>query len=204
MDRDWLGEKICAAGRDAVLRYYAVSDKDIDVPELFLASYMFHQLGHELTLTLETKSRRLLDHATVEGRDARTRMKGWRVDLVAYDKGSDGSQKRGQVSALVEVKKGWLSDERKDDQRSDLQKILTLMQAIETVKFGVLAAHVAEVEREKKEKKAKDRGDAWYQLRIPIERAQSLWFCVWMLERGKGSLFESRTTDPAYPSPPSK
>ena len=66
-------QKICRTAAAAVCRYAAVSatSPGKDLPERFVTAFVCDRLGYEMTITLETNARKLLDWDL----DLRTKLK---------------------------------------------------------------------------------------------------------------------------------
>jgi hypothetical protein len=160
------------------------------MPELFLAPYIFDRLGDELTFTLETPARKLIEwHGSVhDGLLAQLLTKKWCIDLVLYE--GQGAKSEMEMCALIEMKKGWFSDELGDGKRSDLDKLRTLLTILTGCRFGVMAARLPGGERDKKKTRALGRGDTWIErhVSLPEDFPDDQYFCIWLLETGKGSL----------------
>jgi len=189
---------VCDCGAEAVLRYVVVSGESPSaIPEYFVAPIIFDRLGDRVTFTVETSARTLMGWHNA-GLDADRRvnpdtwaaeMKGWRVDLIAFED-NGGLKSEMPIFALIEMKKNWFSDELHTGARSDLDKLGVLLKHITSCRYGLMAAWLPGLERDKKKERALKRGDAWIEtpIRLPPEFPQDYYFCGWLLEKGKGSM----------------
>jgi hypothetical protein len=164
------------------------------MPELFLAPYIFDHLGGEFTFTLETSARQLIEwHGSVKDSVlAQLLTKKWCIDLVLYE--GPGAKQDMAIHAVIELKNGWFSDELVNGKRSDLDKLTILLEHLAGCRYGVMAASVPGWERDKKKARALEREDAWTERRIKLPEGlpDDQYFCVWLLEAGKGSLAPAR------------
>jgi hypothetical protein len=183
IDIDELMRRFCDEGADAVRRYVHVSGEDPStMPEYFMAGFILDHLGSEITATLETnfgylaqwnndvRKRRGLVERTDDERSLRLmrRLDGRRVDMVLFEGEEEHKSKDQQdFFALVEFKRGWISASRIPGQESDRDKLLLMLEHIDTCPWGIVCAWVLEDNLEwQKNESIKGTNDRWYEKKI--------------------------------------
>ena len=143
-------EKLCKAAAQALHRYAGISgiDPGRDMPESFVASYICDHLGDEITATVETNFRKLLEwnanrkaatSSVVDDIERKVdhlqkRVSKKRVDLVIYGSGEKKSDK--PMLILVEFK-------REAIDRGDRVKLLSILEEIDTCPFGAIVSYLS-------------------------------------------------------------
>ena len=150
--------KFCDAGAQAVRRYFDVSGEGPwSMPEYFMPAFMLDRLGDQMTATLETNFRTLVEwNACVRARrglaqqphDERLlllaqQLNGRRVDMALFEGEKEGKPKEQQdFLALVEFKGGWLDAAGNPGRISDSDKLLMLLVHVDTCPWGIVCGWV--------------------------------------------------------------
>jgi hypothetical protein len=156
----------------AVYRYTEVAGQiasadnlGLFMPESFVGGFVLHELGSDITMSLETNTAalwRFTQDAKGSHLDVPSDLKNQRVDLVSYqdEKGSPEPSKKGMF-ALIEIKLlGGLSG-------ADRGKLLSILKHIDTCRYGGVLSVLKPAQLEEEERRALAAGDRWYRCDVP-------------------------------------
>jgi hypothetical protein len=144
-------QRICNAVASAIEVYSAVSGADHDdLPESFIQSYVFVELSHVLTMTLETNYSKLWEwnaHSiwrktkpspvfTLPKPPPEFKEKSGRSDMIIFQ-GDHHSKNDMDFLAIVEYKRNWLSQQ-------DIDKIRCVLPKLDTMPHGIVCGFVRE------------------------------------------------------------
>jgi hypothetical protein len=184
-------ENFCSAGAQAVQRYVEVSGIDPnDMPEYFMPAFILNRLMTKITTTLETSFGRLVEwnkgarerqglSPDVLHNDDRLlrfaqQVDGRRVDMVIFQGEEERKPKDEQdFLALVEFKRFYIDASRIPGRISDRDKLLMLLEHIDTCPWGIVCGWFNPDHREwQKGVDIKGTKDCWYEsiIRLPPDR----------------------------------
>jgi hypothetical protein len=184
---EYFVQKLCETGAKAVVRYFNVSG--VWPPELFVTAFILDHLGDEFTMTMETgftklvdwnsdvRKRRglsgppLTDHLVAPTADLGAPC----IDLIAFE-GRDRPKNEQDMLALIEFKGGWIDGRQTPG--SDRNKILRVLQLIETCPYGVIAGWASSpANRDWAYRGALETGDKWFETKFEL-KGRPLSFCA--------------------------
>lgn len=169
--------RVCDEIAGAIERYASISGEyPDDLPESFIGSCVFANLGPVLTMTMETNAKKLWEwNANARGRwnkdptaplpdqpsDYKAKFQRKRADLVVY-KGEHTRKEEMTFLCLVEVAKYW-------EKASDLEKIRDWFAYIDTCPYGICCGYALIEPSDafpKLQAGAVEAGDKWLSGRI--------------------------------------
>jgi len=209
-DIDTLMRIFCEAGAAAVSRYVEVSGLDPwTMPEFFMPAFILDHIGNSVTATLESgfhdmiernKSVRMVQGSSETPHDERLlklaqELNGRRVDMVLFESQEQGKPKDQQsFFALVEFKRGWIDADRQPGKISDRDKLLMLLEHIDTCPWGIACGCAPESHRNWQRSESDKTADRWFEVVVKLPDTYSVpyYFCARAFKRGsdKGRIDE--------------
>lgn len=201
IDVSQLMQKFCDVGAAAVSRYAAVSgDSHFHMPEYFMASFILDHLGSDVTATLEMNFSTLVEwnddarkHHGLPKHSPDDRalllaeqLGGRRVDMVLFEGEEERKAKDLQdFFALVEVKRGWIDAASVTGKISDRDRLLMLLDRIDTCKWGIACGWIQQNHRDWQKAETEKTSDRWFETEFHLQDYDApLYFGARLLARG--------------------
>ncbi len=207
--------ELCQIGARAVARYVEITGSPPgDMPEYFMPAYIFDHIGDEITMTLETSFLKLLgwsmdangaqrSQTTTQDVKALTEAANLgspRVDLVVF-KDPHLPKDEQRILALVEFKRGWIDGAQIPGRRSDRDKLLMLLNHIDTSQYGVVCGWAPAANRDWARNDAMTVGDSWFEHQFELEGfPTSYYFCARLFGQKHRQFQPHETTAPEAPA----